>query len=121
MVFMHYFTRMRVALWAAAFLLIAAIWTVIVWRIDFESRKEMDSIVRYSASLTRAFEESVRNDMSAIEDILTFLKTEYERHGSVTSEMLALMKSARTSLSCTFPLSTSGALLSAVSCRSSWR
>lgn len=45
MVFIHFFTRMRVALLIAAFLLIAAIWTVIFWRIDFESRKEMDSIV----------------------------------------------------------------------------
>lgn len=95
MVFLHFFTRMRVALLIAAFLLIAAIWTVILWRIDFESRMEMDSIVRQNANLTRAFEESVRNDMNAIEDILMFLKTEYERHGSVTSEMLALMKSAR--------------------------
>jgi len=86
---------MRVALVAASFLLIAAIWIIILFRINFESRMEMDSIVRQNANLTRAFEESVRNDMNALDDILMFLKTEYENHGSVTSEMLALMKSAR--------------------------
>jgi hypothetical protein len=89
------FTRIRPALMVAAFLLIAAIWTTIELRINLEYRTEMDSILRQNANLARAFEESVRKDMHAIDDILRFLETEYESHGTVTAEMLTRMKSTR--------------------------
>ena len=80
---------------AAAFLLIAAIWILIQLRINFEYRAETDSILRQNANLTRAFEESVRQNMRAIDDILMFLKTEYESHGTITAEMLTRIKNAR--------------------------
>ena len=95
MSFISFFTRIRVALLGTAFLLIATIWIIILWRINFEYRMEMDSIMRQNANFTRAIEESVRNDMQAIDNTLMFLKIEYEKHGSVTDEMLTLMKSAR--------------------------
>ena len=88
-----FFTRIRVALLCAAFLLITAIWIIIELRINFEYRTEMDSILRQNTNLTRAFEESVRHNMRAIDDMLMFLKAEYESHSSVTAGMLARMKS----------------------------
>lgn len=87
--------RMRVALAGTAVLFITAIWVIILLRIDFEYRAEMASILRQNANLTQAFEETVRHEMQAIDDILLFLKTEYEQHGSVTSEMISRMQSTQ--------------------------
>lgn len=87
--------RMRVALLGAAVLFITAIWIISLLRIDSEYRAELDSILRQNANLTHAFEEHVRHDIRAIDDILLFLKMKYETHGSVTPEMVSRMRSTQ--------------------------
>ena len=61
-------------------------------RIQYEHQAEMNSIIRQNANLTRAFEESVRHDLSAIDELLLSLKKGYEKGGLVTQDMLSRME-----------------------------
>ena len=81
--------RMRMVLAAVAVFFIAAIWIIVALRIDSEYLAERDAVLRQNANLTRAFEEGVRHEIQAIDDILRFLRKEYEGHGSVTLNCFA--------------------------------
>lgn len=61
-------------------------------QIQYEHQAEMNSIIRQNANLTRAFEESVRHDLSAIDELLLSLQKGYEKGGAVTQDMLFRME-----------------------------
>jgi hypothetical protein len=89
------FLTTRLVLIATAMAVLAVIWISTEWRIDAEYHRELATIDRQNDNLVRAFEESARNQMRALDEILHFLKSEYEQHGYVTPEMLLRMQSTR--------------------------
>lgn len=88
--------KIQTALALAAVLLISITWVTTDSRIAFEYQSEMDSIIRQNANLTRAFEENVRHDLMAIEELLLVLKRGYETNGAVTPEMIARAQEIKT-------------------------
>lgn len=78
---------------AVAFLI--AMWAYIIDRIDSDYRTEFNSITRTNDNLVKAFEENVRRNFQDMDDVLLFLKSEYERQGRVTSDMLVRMNTSK--------------------------
>lgn len=84
-------SRVRLLLGGLALALIAAIWVTTFSRIRSEYQLELQATMRANANLTKAFEEHVRRNLQITDDILLFLKNNYETHGQITPSMLNII------------------------------
>jgi len=74
--------------------LISAIWATTVSRIEFEHQTEIHSTMRLNDYLARAFAETIHSDLADIDDVLLFIKREFESNGKVTPSILARIENS---------------------------
>lgn|GEM_PF-2376014 len=89
--------RSRISLFIGIFalILIGIVWLDTITRINFEHQAEVRSTIRINNNLSKAFEENVRRDLEDMDEVLLFLKTEYETHGRVTPAMTTRIETTK--------------------------
>ena len=76
-------------------LIIAIIWIFTLERLQEEKKIEVNSIMQANANLTEAFVENLQRNLENIDEILLFLKSEYEKNGKVTEGMVERIQLAK--------------------------
>ncbi|MDR3588781.1 MAG: diguanylate cyclase [Negativicutes bacterium] len=74
---------------ALAFLI--AMWAYVLARVDADYEAEFRSITRNNDNMVKAFEENVRRNFQDMDDVLLYLKKEYEQNQRVTAAMILRM------------------------------
>jgi len=69
------------------FVLIGLIWADTMSKIALEEQAEIKSTMRINANLAKAFEEHVRGTLQDMDEVLLFLKADYEKYESLTPAM----------------------------------
>ncbi|MDR3563339.1 MAG: diguanylate cyclase [Negativicutes bacterium] len=75
--------------------LIAVMWLFTLSRVNFEHETEIQSVMRANGNLAMAFEENVRQELRQMDEVLLYLKGEYEKNGRITPVMLSRIESTK--------------------------
>ncbi|MDR3563048.1 MAG: GAF domain-containing protein [Negativicutes bacterium] len=87
--------NMAIVLGIIALSAICAVWVVTVSRIDFERQQEIQVITQTNDHLVRAFEENVRQHLEQMDEVLLFVKYDYEKNGRVTEAVQARLEATK--------------------------
>ncbi|MDF2636558.1 MAG: diguanylate cyclase [Pelosinus sp.] len=76
--------------------LFVLIWMDTLSKITLEKQTEIQSTMRINANLAKAFEEHVRSILQEMDQVLIFIKDDYEKYGSVTPDMVHRIENIKT-------------------------
>jgi diguanylate cyclase (GGDEF)-like protein len=85
-------TKITAVIVIFAVTLVGVLWLFTFSRISSEHRAEVTAITRANANLAKAFEENVRRNLLAMDDVLLYVKEEFEEHGFVGPGVIERVK-----------------------------